>query len=264
MADPFTLIRVTDTETTGMNDPAEMVEIGWTDIRLFPTGWGIESGPHSRLVNPGLPISFGAMAVHHITQAEAETGISPEEARRLVKAGADVLCAHNAAFDSRFIPGHDPAWICTYKAAKTAWPDLESHTNGAIRYARNLVAADDPRAMPSHRAGPDTWVTAHILLDLLKEYSLEKLLDIASKPVLLLKINFGKHEGLRFSEIPFDYLDFIVNKSDMRNDPKKEDVVFTAREEIRRRASSAPASQPPTQRAPVEDPDAWRSKVGSF
>lgn len=261
MVELFTLIRVIDTETTGFDDPAEMVEIGWTDVRLFPTGWAIESGPHSRLVNPGMPISFGAMAVHHITQAEAETGISPDEARRLVKTGADILCAHNAAFDSRFIPGNEPPFICTYKAAKTAWPELQSHSNGAIRYERGLVPADDPRAQPSHRAGPDTWVTAHILLDLLKEYEVEKLIDIASKPVLLLKMNFGKHEGLRFSELPFDYLDWILNKSDMPNDPAKEDVVHTARHELARRRLADAGATPPR---PVEDPDAWRSKMGGF
>ncbi|TPL40642.1 hypothetical protein [Mesorhizobium sp. B2-4-6] len=71
MPEPFNLIRVCDVETTGLDDPAEMVEIGWTDVRLFPTGWQIESGPESAIVNPGMPISFPAMAVHHITETMA-------------------------------------------------------------------------------------------------------------------------------------------------------------------------------------------------
>ena len=200
MTAPFTLIRVIDTETTGMDDPAELVEIGYTDVRLYPTGWAIEGGPFFKLVNPGMPISFGAMAVHHITQAEAELGAAPDDARTEVMKGVDIPCSHNWQFDSRFIKTSKPA-ICTLKCARTLWPDFESHSNGAIRYARGLCIGDE-RAMPSHRAGPDTWVTAHILLDLLKERTAEELLEISRNPTILIKMPGGKkHRGKTFREI---------------------------------------------------------------
>lgn len=234
MTPTLTLIRVVDTETTGIDDPCEMVELGWTDIRLFPDGWAIERGPEAVLVNPGMPITFPAMAVHHITDEEARFGIDPDEARAEVMRGVDYVAAHNWAFDSRFIRTGRPA-ICTFKAARTAWPELQSHGNGAIRYERRLVPADDERAQPSHRAGPDTWVTAHILLDLLKTYTVEQLVDITKKPVRMLKMSFGKHAGVPFTDIPGDYLDWLVNKSDMARDPKKEDVIFSAKQEIKRR-----------------------------
>ncbi len=263
MAEPFTLIRVIDTETTGIDDPCEMVEVGWTDVRLFPTGWEIESGPHSTLVNPGIPISFPAMAVHHITDAECKiAGTDPDDIRTEIVKGADILCAHNVAFDSRFIRGHRLPWICTFKAARTAWPEMQGHSNGSIRYERGLCLGDT-RTQPSHRAGPDTWVTAHILLDLLKIYQPETLIEITGKPVTLIKITFGKHEGKRFSELPWDYLDWIVNKSDMRDDATKEDVVHTARLELSKRATAAPAPAP----AAVQqhhDPDAWRKEMERF
>ncbi|MER8762840.1 hypothetical protein [Mesorhizobium sp. M0968] len=261
MADLLTLIRVVDVETTGMDDPAEMVEIGWTDLRLFPAGWGIESGPHSRLVNPGMPISFPAMAVHHITDAVAGEGINPAEARQLVTAGADYLCAHNVDFDSRFIRGNALPWICTFKAARTAWPELQSHKNGSIRYERGLCL-DDPRTEPSHRAGPDTWVTAHVLLDLLKLYPPETLVEISAKPILLLKIDFGEHQGKRFSEIPTDYLDWILHKSNMPTDPKRVDVVHTARLEwVKRTSDPQPKPAAPAPTREVVDPDAWRKDM---
>lgn len=264
MAEPFTLIRVVDTETTGIDDPCEMVEVGWTDVRLFPTGWEIECGPKSVLVNPGMPITYPAMAVHHITDAEAATGSAPAEAKRQVQAGADIFCAHNVAFDSRFIGGDRP-WICTFKAARTAWPELQGHSNGSIRYERGLCLGDD-RTQPSHRAGPDTWVTAHILLDLLRIYQPETLIEITGKPVTLMKINFGKHEGKRFSELPWDYLDWIVNKSDMRDDASKEDVVHTARLELSKRAVGASPPPPRSEPAPgnTHDPDAWRKEMERF
>ncbi len=263
MAELFTLIRVVDTETTGIDDPAEMVEIGWTDVRLFPDGWQIESGPHSSLVKPGMPISYPAMATHHIRQAEADAGIDPADARALVAAGADILCAHNVSFDGRFIHGHRCPWICTLKVARAAWPELQGHGNGSIRYERGLCL-DDTRAEPAHRAGPDTWVTAHILLDLLKVYQPETMIEISKQPSVLMKISFGEHQGKRFSEVPTGYLDWIVNKSNMPSDPKREDEVHTARLELRRRLddnASACAPNFQQQKTSETDPDAWRSQM---
>jgi len=224
VVNPLTLIRVIDTETTGIEDPAEMVEIGWTDVRLFPDGWQIERGPESVLVNPGMPIGFPAMAVHHITQHEVEIGgADPDGIRREIVAGADILCSHNWQFDSRFLRTQLP-YICTLKAARVIWPDLQGHSNGSIRYELGLVPHDDPRAQPSHRAGPDTWVTAHILLKLLETHTVEQLLDISANPIRLLRFPGGnKHRGKPFSEIARQdpsYLRWVIDKSEFNEDVK--------------------------------------------
>ncbi len=230
MANPLTLIRVVDTETTGIDDPAEMVEIGWTDVRLFPDGWQIERGPEAVVVNPGMPIGFPAMAVHHITEDECRFGADPDEIRRDIGHGADILCSHNWAFDSRFLRTQLP-YICTFNAARTVWPDLQSHSNGSIRYELGLCLGDE-RTQPSHRAGPDTWVTAHILLKLLETHTVEQLLDISSNPVRLLRMPGGnKHRGKSFSEIARQdpsYLQWVVDKSEFG-----EDVKFSAAAALR-------------------------------
>lgn len=240
----MTLIRVCDGETTGLDDPAELVEIGWTDVRHDGEAWAITSGPHSMLVNPCMPITYPAMAVHHITEDMVRFAKSADEARQIVAHGADILCAHNAAFDARFVRDHGLPWICTFKAARTLWPDLQGHGNGSIRYERGLCPHDD-RALPSHRAGPDTWVTAHILLELLKEASVERLIEITENPVLLRTVDFGEHSGKPWSEVPEKYLHWILHTSNMPSDPKKEDVVFTARQEVKRRSSPAPTVEKP-------------------
>lgn len=231
MANPLTLIRVIDTETTGIDDPAEMVEIGWTDVRLFPDGWQIERGPESVIVNPGMPIGFPAMAVHHITEDECRFGADPDLIRQEIIAGADILCAHNWQFDSRFIRTQLP-YICTFKAARVTWPDLQSHSNGSIRYELGLVPHDDQRAQPSHRAGPDTWVTAHILLKLLETHTVEQLIDISTNPIRLLRMPGGnKHRGKPFSEIARQdpsYLQWVIDKSEFG-----EDVKFSAAAALR-------------------------------
>ncbi|EBU7498144.1 hypothetical protein DK058_25045, partial [Salmonella enterica subsp. enterica serovar Typhi] len=248
----MTLIRVVDTETTGIEEPAEMVEAGWTDVHITGSGQIIidPSGPRSRLVRPGVPISFGAMAVHHISEAMVEAGDDPDAIRAKLAYGADILCAHNAAFDRRFIRGHNLPWICTFKGARTVWPELQSHSNGAIRYERGLCL-HDARAMPSHRAGPDTWITAHILADLLSSVSVDQLIEICNNPVLQKKVGFGEHAGKLWADVPDSYLDWILNKSTMPSDPKKEDAVFTARAELARRGVKAELPSTPS----IETPD---------
>lgn len=224
MTDPLTLIRVIDTETTGIDDPAEMVEIGWTDVRLFPDGWQIERGPESVLVNPGILIGFPAMSVHHIRQEEAElAGADPDAIRAEIVKGVDIVCSHNWQFDSRFLKTRLPA-ICTLKCARTIWPDLQGHSNGSIKYELGLVPHDDERAQPSHRAGPDTWVTAHILLKLLETHTVEHLIDISANPIRLLRFPGGnKHRGKPFSEIARSdpgYLRWVIDKSEFNEDVK--------------------------------------------
>jgi exodeoxyribonuclease X len=260
MANPLTLIRVADAETTALADPKELVEIGWTDVRLFPTGWAIESGPHARFVNPGMPISPGARAAHHITDDEAAGGMAPDDARALINKGADFICCHNLAFDQIVLKPARPC-ICTFKCAKETYPNLESHKNGAIWYALGL-GGGGKQMEPVHRAGPDSWTTAHILLDLLRVLPVETMVEISANPLRLLKINFGKHSGLPFSELPTDYLDFILHKSDMRNDPDRADVVHTARLEWVKRTSE-PQQQAARPQVEVVDPDAWRSQMGN-
>ena len=255
MADLLTLIRVADTETTDLEMPAELVEIGWTDVRLYPTGWAIESGPHSRLVNPGMDIEPGARAAHHITDEEVATGMPPAAARELLSAGPDFLCFHNADFDRTFVRSTKPT-LCTLKGAKTAWPDLSSYSNNAIRYALGLCLSEEDRAkcMPSHRAGPDTWVTAHILLELLKVFPVEELLEISANPLRLLRFPGGKkHPGVSFADIARNdpsYLQWVIDKSEFN-----EDVKYSARRALAETASFS-------QVATSEDPDAWRSNVG--
>jgi len=77
--------------------------------------------------------------------------------------------------------------------------------------------------MPPHRALPDAYVTAHILSRLLQACSVEDMILISSKPALLSTVGFGKHKGMKFADVPADYLEWVRDKSDL-----KEDVKFSA------------------------------------
>lgn len=216
-------IRVVDLETTGLpeDEVKAICEIGWTD---FNARWEFD-GPHAAIVNPGHPIPPTTRAIHHISDEEAKTGISPSEACATLMAGMepdDVFAAHNAEFERHFFGGGNHRWICTMKCAQHLFPDAPSHSNQVLRYWLNLDGdgMDSVAAMPPHRAGPDTLVTAYLISRMLLMASCDELVRLTTAPVILTKVTFGKHRGSKWADLPRDYLQWIAYKSDLGSDEK--------------------------------------------
>ncbi len=223
-------IRVIDIETTG-EDPAvdQVIEVGWVDVFAD----GTMMAPQGFMVRPTVPIGVEARAVHHITANDLAGGVTQGQIEALVMSGGPAaFVAHNAKFEQSFMPFISTAWICTYKCALRLWPDAPRHFNQVLRYWLDL-SLEDELAMPPHRAQPDAYVTAHIFQNMLAqegENRLRRLITWSKEPGLLPSIRFGKHKGKRWHEPPADYLEWIVDKSDM-----DEDVKFTATTELVRR-----------------------------
>jgi exodeoxyribonuclease X len=72
--------------------------------------------------------------------------------------------------------------------------------------------------MPPHRAGPDAWVTAHLLVELLRFASIEQMLAWTQEPKVLPTLPLGKHRGLLWSKAPLDYLQWMITKTEMDPD----------------------------------------------
>jgi exodeoxyribonuclease X len=160
----LTTIRVIDFETTGTEPPAEVCEVGLCDLDLdaklvhTPRGWLCavkEMPPEVR-------------AVHHISLAECMEAGEAFNPDAMFAEKPDAIAAHNAEFETKFFQSPVPV-ICTYKAALRVWPNAPSHSNGALRYwleDQGLIHPDHALTQPAHRAAPDAYVTAHILLAL--------------------------------------------------------------------------------------------------
>lgn len=215
------LIRVWDCETTGFPPDAAMCEIGWCDIEIRLDGAMTIGTPQGMLVNPGRPMPIEARAVHHIGDADLADAPPIEFGLRcLIDGRPDVFVAHNAAFERQFFTGGDGAqWICTYKVGLRLWPDAPSHTNQVLRYYLGL-RLQDHLAMPPHRAAPDAYVTAHILLEALQLASIEDMIAWTEQPAMMVKIRFGKHRGRRWDEVPTDYLQWVAGQRDMDADTR--------------------------------------------
>ncbi|MFC5385144.1 exonuclease domain-containing protein [Aquamicrobium segne] len=217
-------IRVIDFETTGLpeDQTKAICEIGWTDVT---DDWKVD-GPHAMLVNPGHPIPAVTRAIHHISDADVANAISPDVACAKLMDGmepGDVFAAHNAKFEQAFFGGGQHSWICTLQCARHLFPDAPGHSNQVLRYHLGIDDEDDfdvAASMPPHRAGPDTLVTAFILRRLIFASSVAQLVDLTTAPVVLQTITFGKHRGMRWADLPRDYLKWIAFKSELGPDEK--------------------------------------------
>jgi len=215
-------LRVVDIETTGFAPPAEVIELGCVDVEWRPGAGARVRLPRARLFAARNGIPAAVSAIHHITQADIPEDAPAATQERLREAllaqpAPDILVAHNCAFERRFIGAEADGglpWICTYKAALRAWPLAPGHSNQALREWRDL-ALDPALAAPAHRAGPDAYVTAHLLAELLAAAPIERLIAWSHEPRPLSAIPFGKHRGLAWTAAPLDYLQWMTQQAAM-------------------------------------------------
>lgn len=216
------IIRSIDFETTGIptpDDPHAIVEIGAVDITLDNDSTSpVLSTTFSTLCNPGRPIPHEAMAVHHIT--DAMVADASGNLGNIMGDNVGYYCAHNADYERQFFEPGIP-YICTYKVALRLWPDAPSHGLQFLRYHLSLpvVNAD---VFPPHRAGPDAYLGAALMVHILNDgrASLDEMVRWTNGPALLPRVNFGKHKGSKWEDVPADYLEWLAFKSDMDRDIK--------------------------------------------
>jgi exodeoxyribonuclease X len=222
-------IKVCDLETTGTEKSDAVVEIATWDLvdgRVAPTG-------HAQLINPKRPIPPEVSAIHHIIDDDVRDSPTFEHCIAYAMLGdVDAFCAHNAKFERQWITdemtGGKP-WICTLRCAYRVWPDAPGHSNQALRYWLKPEGLDRQIASVSHRAGPDAYVTAFTLRELLKKATFEQLVAWSAEPAILPRVPFGKHRGMAWKDVPIDYLSWVMRQTDM-----DEDVIATAKHWLRK------------------------------
>ena len=221
-----------DTETHAESDQI-MIQLAY---RSSQTGASLDA----LYSTGGVPIDLKAMAVHHIEEPDIadkpyfnDTSDKPE----LEKLLADhALVAHNANFDTQVLNNHQvevPSQICTLRVARYLYPEAEQHKLQYLRYF--LWLTFDPRPT-AHDAMGDVivleWVFWKLFETLKTRANLEtdeqvrdRMIQISSEPSILYMCRFGKHKGTLWSEVPKQYLNWVVNISDFTD----EDVLWTAK-----------------------------------
>jgi len=244
-------IRVLDFESSSDSpETGGLVEIAYTDVVAAdvdlagnPINWSVVDG-NCRRANPGFPIGPETAQIHHIIDEDV-AGEQDWKAllRSLVRRGKDegviAYAAHSMNFEQKWL---HPAWfdgvmpplVCTYKSALRLWTDAPLHSNMGLRYHRMPVGLDRAKAMPAHSAGPDSYVTAHHLRDMLNDGTpLEQLVAWTKVPALTLRCKMGDYRnggaGTVWEDVESSMLHWILNKD------FDEDIMYTARYHLEKR-----------------------------
>lgn len=223
------MIIVLDCETTGLDNATEAV----VEVAAVGVVDGAPKWVWTSLINPQRPIPPTASAIHHLT--DDDVADAPLQATAMAKLSVllgsptrPMLAAHRAEFDGGFLGL--PVNICTWRCAAHLWPEAPGHSNQTLRYwlpglhkeiLTNAAKWAPPSVSvlwPPHRALPDAWVTAHILCRLLALRPAEELVRLTKTPILLRTIHFGMHRGAPWSEVPKDYIAWLLRQPDLEPD----------------------------------------------
>ncbi|MEX1997657.1 MAG: helicase C-terminal domain-containing protein [Candidatus Andersenbacteria bacterium] len=157
---PHTIVGI-DVETTAL-EPSEGEIIDVAAIR-YDLATGQEIDRLTRLARPGRPITAEITALTGITQAmvENEQPFSTLIADLKEFISDDILFAHNASFDLKWLDYHglsldNPTWD-TFLLATIAWPEVQSYNLGMLAALFNLDVVAE------HRAAADVVLTWHLL-----------------------------------------------------------------------------------------------------
>jgi len=192
---------------------------------------------------PPLPISFGSMAVHHITEKMVEDkAVFQDSAAQveLIALLADhIPVAHNASFDIQILKNENVMigqHIDTLRLARHL-VDSEQYSLQYLRYFLNL----DTEGLP-HDAHGDVMVLESLFNHLqalareqfalsTEDEVLTKMLELTQTPVLLKTFGFGKHLGKTFEEVKLNdrsYLEWLyASESKKDKADQNEDLIYT-------------------------------------
>lgn len=208
-----------------------------TDLLGRPMTWEV-GHTISWLVKPKHPIKPHFSAIHNITDEDVKFASVWDVAVHLLSSMLtdSIACAaHNTKTEETLLADCvNLPWICTYRTAVRIWPDFSSHSNGSVRYHLNPIGLDRAKAGPTHRAGPDSYVSAFILREALNSgKQWEHLADWTQQPLLLPRCKIGKWrnggEGTPWAEVDSGFLEWLLPRD------FDDDVKFTARHHLEQR-----------------------------
>lgn len=161
-----------DCETTGKKMPMEPIEVAWlkvipdpdADPALIGRQWKFDSW-HQRY-KPSIPMTCGAVAVHHILPTELE-GCPPSSSFSL-PADCEYLIGHSIDFDWEAIGKPDVKRICTLAMSRHVWPDATGHSQSALIYfLRGMTPKTREILQGAHGAQVDVSLNAFLLMHIL-------------------------------------------------------------------------------------------------
>ena len=212
---------ILDTETHTLN--GQPIEIAYAPIQIHDGKLTLDKSQiFDQLYRVDEPISYAAMAVHHILESELVD--QPHYTSFSLPQETTYIIGHNIDYDIRALEkcGVDTSKIkaiCTLALARLVWPDAEAHNISALIYmiTKGSAKARD-MIKKAHRADMDIILTANILMHEihhLKIQTIEELYTASEDARIPRTINFGKHRGTAITDLPADYMQWLLRQEDL-------------------------------------------------
>lgn len=212
---------ILDTETHTLN--GQPIEIAYAPIDVQNGKLTLDKSKlFDQLYSVDEPISFAAMAVHHILESDLLN--KPHYSSFTLPPDTQYIIGHNIDYDIRAIEkcGVNTSSIkaiCTLALARRVWPDAEAHNISALIY---MISKGSEKAREmikkAHRADMDIILTANILMHIVHQLninSMEELYAASEDARIPRSINFGKHRGTNISDLPADYIQWLLRQDDL-------------------------------------------------
>lgn len=204
------IYRVLDTETSGIEINDAVCEIAWIDI---DENFNVIA-EHQSILDPVVMIKPAASGVHGLVNKDCES--YPTLAEYFSESdpscygkkldGPSIVIGHKCSFDMRFVGphfDHKPVQLDTMRWARRLYPESDNHQLSTLIFALDL-----PRSTGSHRALADVYSAYYLCKHICDRtgYTLPQLADASREPMEIAVMPFGKHKGMKFSEVPKGWL----------------------------------------------------------
>jgi exodeoxyribonuclease X len=226
-------IIILDTETTGNKEEDRIIQLSYL---VMNENLEIEE-IHDELVKPPLPISFEAMAVHHITNemVEDKPQIKHTKAYKRLKelnSPENLMVIHNAVFDLDMLKkeGFNSFFqlIDTFRILKHLLPEGKFSLQ-YNRYALGLYKKEKEICekyniqINAHDALGDVIVLGLLFEYLVKNFgkSIPELVELTTQPVLYDKFYQGKYKFEKIKDVLIndpDYIEYMLSLTDLDAD----------------------------------------------
>lgn len=221
-----------DCETTGLDAKEDRV----IEVAAMRFNASEILADFETLIDPGCVIPESSIAIHNITQ-EMVTG-KPSIAKVLPELlafiGSSIIVGHGVGLDIEFIANAAERAGIPHKLRSNRF--LDTHRMARLYGGCQINSLEQLRQHfniqfeGAHRAMGDVIVNREVFKFLAKAYrTVDQLLDILNKPIMMKLMPLGKHKGRPLKEIPLEYLLWAARKD------FDQDLLYSIRSEINRR-----------------------------
>lgn len=229
-----------DTETTGLTPSDRLIQLAYKIVD--PAAEKTEESPlEMNYYNPSWPVTIEAMSVHHITDKMLSDKIafqnSPEQIFLQENSRDLLFIAHNAPYDLSVLAREGvnfPVFIDTCKCAQHLI-DSPNHKLQYLRYSLDLNVSGK-----AHDAEGDVNVLVALFYHLFEivqkekldfDATIEEMIALSTKPVLLKTFKFGKYNGKSFDtmvKLDRGYLEWLYKQENQKPlSEQNDDLIHT-------------------------------------